>query len=63
MSKAILFDRILQGTNDVILSEQFTESAGAIFSSEDLIAHEVFSLAGRRSLGNSFGAREGTFPG
>ena len=39
MREAILGNRIAQGADDVVLTEDVVESFGSVFSGEDLVAH------------------------
>ena len=47
MSKPILFDRILEGADDMHLANQIVESLGPIFSRENLVAHATNLVRGR----------------
>ncbi|MFT6381317.1 MAG: hypothetical protein ACJAXZ_002807, partial [Akkermansiaceae bacterium] len=39
VGQPILLDGVAKGVDDVVLSEDVGESAGTVFSSEDLVAH------------------------
>ena len=49
MREALLFDRILERLNHMILAENIIEDLGPIFTSENLITHS-FNLAGRNKV-------------
>jgi hypothetical protein len=40
MGEAILFDRIAQRADDMVLSQDVIKRFGAIFSGKNLVAHE-----------------------
>jgi hypothetical protein len=48
MGEAVLFDGVAKGADDVVLSEEVGEGAGAVFAGEDLITHGRKDRVGMR---------------